>query len=135
MKKGYMGGNKISRRWYWMPAAILILGILSIALLVGENRIRERHKNNYEFIHALHEARVRTALFHLWFEEAVSNGTRADIEASFNYLDVATNISAALVYGGGAKGVSAMQPLADPELRAHAESMRTLFAEFRKSAL
>ncbi len=28
-----------------------------------------------------------------------------------------------------------MQPLADPELRDHAESMRTLFAEFRKSAL
>lgn len=135
MKKRHMGGHEISRPWYWMPTTILVLGILSIALLVWAYQISERDHANSEFIHAILDLRVRTASFHLWFEEAVVGGTRADLERSLSDLDLTTKLSDAILRGGLSEDGEILQPLDDSELRRHAGAVRTLLTEFRKIAL
>lgn len=115
MKKRHMGGHEISRQqWYWMPTTIFVLAILSIVLLVWVYQISERYRANSKFINAILDLRVRTATFHLWFEEAVVGGAKADLERALSDLDLATKLSGSpQISGGKERPIPRAQP--EPE--------------------
>lgn len=121
-------------RWeYRTSAAVLVLGILAALLLVWTYLIGERQKKVFAFTYAATELRVRTALFHLWFEEAISNEAREDMENAFVDLRESLELSGAILSGGRSRHGTALPALEDPELRRKGELLRSLL--FRLQAI
>ena len=79
------------------------------------------------------EIELEAALGHLWFEEAVTEDSGADIAAAWNHLDQSVWYAQAMLEGGeNPQGV--IVPLDDPELRREIENVLAKLAAFRAIA-
>jgi len=117
-------GQNNHPQWYWMPTAVFILGILSFVLIFWIHSISERQKLAFEHVDDIMDIQVRTATFHLWFEEAITKGAREDVEKSFADLEKAIRFSDALLFGGEAENGTILAPLDDPAFLEFARSIR-----------
>ncbi len=122
------------RRGYWMSSAVLILGIISSVLLFWVYRIAERQAMTFEQIDVIQDIHIRTASFHLWFEEAITKGAREEMEKTFANLNAAMQLSEALCCGGKSEHGTIIVPFGDPAFRQRAESISTLLVRFRELA-
>src|SRR5512147_536482 len=104
----------LCRQWYWMPTAVFILGILSMALLFAISSIAERQRIAFEHVDDIMDIQLRTANFHLWFEEALANGTDEDVDKTFADLDQAMGFADALLFGGPSENGAVLPPMKEP---------------------
>ncbi|HSB34939.1 MAG TPA: hypothetical protein VLG39_10825, partial [Nitrospirota bacterium] len=100
----------IQKKWYWMPTAVFLLGALSTILLFWIYFMGERQLRDFEQVDDIMDVQVRTATFHLWFEEAITKGKRADVEKTFADLDAAMRFSDALLTGGVGENGTVLSP-------------------------
>jgi signal transduction histidine kinase len=116
------------RLGYLAPSAVLFLGLFSTLLLVWVFVIAERQWNRFVWADVAMDMRVKTAMFHLWFEENITNGTQEKLGKTFSYLDEAISLSDALVSGGKSEHGTVLAPINDPLARNHAEIARSRLA-------
>lgn len=128
-------GYRLPAYDYRIPAAVLVLGVLSTALLLWTLRINERQRTSFQHVDALMDIQVRTAAFHLWFEEAISEGAREDMKKALPDLETALELSQALLRGGTSEHGVPLPPVDAPRLRGEFERIGVLLAEFREIAL
>ncbi len=122
------------RRGYRAPAAVLVLGLFATLLLVWMIVIAERQWNVFEWADVAMDVRIRTALFHLWFEENITRGTQEQLGKTFSDLEDAIKLSDALVFGGKSEHGTALAPVDDPRFRRHAEIVRSRLARLEEIA-
>ena len=118
-----------------MPAAVLLLGMLSAALLVWTDRINERQRVNYLWLDAIMDVQIRTATFHLWFEQVLAGDTAVDIKEVWEDYDRAVMLVDALLNGGDTEHGLIPEPLHEPGPRAQAAGIKTLLASFKTLGL
>jgi signal transduction histidine kinase/ActR/RegA family two-component response regulator len=119
-----------------MPAAILALGLISIVLWFGTNRMRE-HTTDQEVAlrRSATQIRLAVAVSHLWLEEYVAGDPRVDLEKVWESLDQAQSLAEAMVKGGEVgKSGFILQPVEDPGMRASAESILEKVRGLRQAA-
>jgi signal transduction histidine kinase len=119
-----MKKHQIHRKWYWMPTAVFVLGIISIVLFFLIYSIGAKQRMAFEQIDDLMDIETRTATFHLWFEEAITQGVREDVEKTFVDLAAAMRFSDALLYGGEAENGTILAPLDEPVFLGYAGGIR-----------
>ena len=122
------------RRRSLTPVAVLLLGLFSTLLLVWVFVIAERQWNRFVWADVAMDMRIKTALFHLWFEESITNGTQEPLRKTFSDLDEAIRLSDALVSGGKSEHGTVLAPLDDPRFRRHAEIARSRLARLMEVA-
>jgi len=122
------------RRGYRAPAAVLLLGMFATLLLVWMIVIAERQWNVFEWADVAMDMRIRTALFHLWFEENITNGTQEQLGKTFSDLNEAIKLSDALLLGGKSEHGTVLAPVDDPRFRRHAEIVRSRLARLEEIA-
>jgi len=127
--------RKASLRWHWMPAAVLLLGMLSAALLVWTDRINERQRVNYLWLDAIMDVQIRTATFHLWLEQVIAGDTAVDMKEVWEDYDRAVMLVDVLLNGGDTGHGLIPEPLHEPGLRAQAAGIKTLLASFKTLGL
>jgi signal transduction histidine kinase len=125
----------IHRKWYWMPTAVFLLGALSTVLLFWIYFMGERQRRDFEQVDDIMDIQVRTATFHLWFEEAITKGTREDMEKTFADLDAAMGFSDALLTGGKGENGTVLAPFEDPVLLDYARGIRSALDRLKEIAL
>jgi signal transduction histidine kinase len=113
-----------------MPAAVAVLGVLSLAMLVSADRISERQRSHFGFFNALMALRITVATSHLWLEEASVGQSEAELERAWADLREANRLSRVLVEGGEAGHGWIVEPSSDPERQRLAEEIATLTAEW-----
>lgn len=117
--------SKASRHWYWIPAAVLALGIASLAMLFGTNRITERLMvRDVALLSAVAEIQTDVAISHLWLEEHVSGDEVPVGEINQRIVESKERVSSILGHDDGGAGLD-LEALEDPELRQRARSLRT----------
>jgi len=116
--------------WYWMPATVFALGLLSMALLVWNKQIKRRQVENFVFANAVMDLRIKAATSHVMVEEVLSGGNIAKMARALADLREATRLSEVLLNGGVCVNGLIAQPAEEPELRRRAESIRRLLAEW-----
>ena len=116
-----------------MPTAVFLLGILSIVMLFWLFFIAERQKMAFEYVDDIMDIQVRMATFHLWFEEAVAEGEREDVEKSLTDIDEAIKFSDALLFGGAAENGTHLAPLQRSRLYRVCEKHQTPPGQFEGS--
>ncbi len=117
------------RRWYGVPWLLLVLGLLSVALLVGTQLFRERLIDpDVSRVVGLHEILTHLTIAHLWVEEFVT-GDEVAMEPVWRSLDDAETAIAQLL-GHGAVARGALPPLSEPSLVLQAERIRALVEQF-----
>lgn len=121
------------RFWLYIPASVLALGVLSLAMLVWTNRVNERQHMQYAFVNALEDLRIRVSTAHLWLEEAITYSTE-EIDATWSDLRQAMRSADVLLKGGETEHGVILPPLQDPELRKKATDLRQHLIEFEANA-
>ncbi len=122
-------------RGYRTPAAVLLLGVLAALLLVWTYLIGERQSKDFAWADAAMDMRVNAALFHLWFEEAATFGSREDVEKTFSYLDKTLELSEAILSGGKSEQGTVLPRLDEPGLRRHGENIRSCLVKMKEIGL
>lgn len=116
-------------QWYWMPTAVLLIGLFSITLLVWINHIQEKQRINSLVIDAIMDIQINVSTGHLWLEEAV--GGDATAGEALADMAQAINLANAVLNGGRSEHGLIPEPLKDPELRVRAESIRSMLMTFK----
>jgi two-component system, NtrC family, sensor kinase len=127
--------GRVSAYQYWIPMAVLALGVVSTGILIWTSLIIDRQEVNFEHTDVIMDIRVVTTTFHLWFEEAIAGGTRDGIRRTFPDLDAAVKLSDTLLHGGESEQGTPVPPLDDPLYRRQVEKIGTLLADYREIAL
>jgi C4-dicarboxylate-specific signal transduction histidine kinase len=135
MKKRHMGSRETFRQWYRMPTAVCVLGILATVLLFWIYSIAEKQRQTFEHVDAIMDLQVKTATFHLWFEEAITEGREEDLATVFADFDEALSLSTALLSGGKSEHGTALAPLAEHSFLQSAENIHTLLISLKDIAL
>jgi signal transduction histidine kinase len=89
----------------------------------------------FEQVDALMDIQVRTASFHLWFEEAVGERRSEDVDKTFADIDAAVELSTALLSGGESEHRTDLTPLRDPAYLREAENIHALLVRLTGIAL
>jgi signal transduction histidine kinase len=118
-----------------MPTVVFVLGVLSTIMLVWVFAIAEKQRMTFEHVDAIMDLQVKTATFHLWFEEAISEGRFKDLEQTLADIDGAIELSAALRLGGKSEHGTGLSPLADPAYLRDAERIDKILIQLREIAL
>ncbi len=130
-----MGSREIFRQWYRTPTAVCVLGVLATVLLFWIYSIAEKQRQTFEHVDAIMDLQVKTATFHLWFEEAITEGREEDLATVFADIDEAIALSSALFSGGKSEHGTALAPLAGHSFHQSAENIHTLLVSLKDIAL
>lgn len=109
---------------------VFFLGVLSLALLIWTDQIRQRQRVQFAFADSLADLRAGVVTAHLWFEEALHGGSATEIEKVWSNVRKATTLSEVLLSGGVSEYGAILLPLVDPELRRRVADIRQLLSEF-----
>ena len=118
----------------WIPAAILTLGAFGTAMLLWMYQINEKQRVEIQHIDAVMGLEIRAALFHLWFEEAVTRGTREDAERTLPDVDAAMQLAQALLQGGTSEAGTELPPLDALRFREGVGAIGSGLAELKEIA-
>lgn len=123
------------RPLYRLPVVILSLGIVSVVLWFGTDRMRKRLTDQeVGLLRAASEIRVSVAVSHLWLEEYVGGDPGVDQREVWKSLDRAYSLAQAMVEGGEVGHRVVLEPIDHPELRAQAKRIRECIEELRQAA-
>ncbi|HSK75757.1 MAG TPA: response regulator [Thermoanaerobaculia bacterium] len=108
-----------------MPLAILALGLISVALWYGTNRVRERTTDQEVALRrSAMQIRLAVTVSHLWLEEYLTGDPRVDLRRVWESLDQAQSLAEAMVEGGEVgESRFVLQPVEDPWMRARAAAI------------
>lgn len=122
--------SEASRHWYWIPIAVLALGLVSLGMLLGTNWISERLLvRDIALLSAVAEIQTDVAISHLWLEEHVSGDAVPVDEINERIVESQERVKSILGYADPPERV-AIQKLEDPELRQRAKSLQALIHYF-----
>jgi hypothetical protein len=124
----------ISFGWHGVPIAFFVLGLLSVAMLIGMNEINKRQRENAALADVIMELQVKTALAHLWLEEALTEDVTSDIVEARSNLAQALQLSETILRGGKSDyGIPIPTPRS-PDFWQQAEKAAALLSQFRQIA-
>jgi len=119
-------------QWYWMPATVFLIGIISLILLLWVGRISKRLHSNEMFIDAIMDVQIHTASAHLRLEEIISGEPEEDVSWVLAELDQTIHLVNVILDGGEAENEDWIaEPLREPELRSRADAIRILLIKFK----
>ena len=130
-----MMSREALKRWYWMPTAVLALGVLSIAMLLWIDRINRAQRVNFDLCDALMDIQIKTASSHLWLEEAIFEKASVEIDRAFAELELAISLARAILSGGESEHGMPLEPVTDQGLREEFEGIHSLLTQLNTIAL
>jgi signal transduction histidine kinase len=127
--------RKLFLRMYWMPAAVFMLGLLSILTLICVDRINEIGHRDINYWDAVMDMRIRAGSAYLAVQDASSGDTTVTMGDAFAEIDLAMGLIETILNGGTSEHGQSLQSLEDPELRKSMEGIRSLLTRFKSGAL
>jgi signal transduction histidine kinase/CheY-like chemotaxis protein len=120
----------VSRRWFLLPGAVLMLGFLSFAVLIGTNWINERLiVQDVALLSAIGELQRDAAISHLWLEEHVS-GDVVPVGEINRRVAVSHAIAKGILEGRLPDRGTPLGQLDRRDLRQRAKSLKLLLEQF-----
>ena len=118
-----------------MPAAILVLGLVSLVLWIGTDVLRTRLiTQDTALLRAVAGVQLNAAMAHLWLEEYLT-GDSANLAEVWSDLARAEGLTVAMLEGGKPRSPAPnLLPLDNPALRRQARVLRGRVADLRQSA-
>ena len=123
------------RHHYTIPAVILIAGIVSMAMILWIDRVSQKQRMNLRHLDAVMNMQIRTAIFHLQFDEFLNDDPREGRQKALRCIDNVVKSSHALLYGGESKQGVPLLPLEDPRLREDTEAIASQLTRIKEIAL
>ncbi len=119
----------------WMPWAVVAVGLISVALLIGSDALQRRSTvRDLQVVQAMAEVQTAVALAHLWLEEYVS-GDRVDVDEIFGSIHRAQALVDAMLgetTGDGSRWIAI--PVSQQALIHRAVELRASIEEFQAIA-
>jgi signal transduction histidine kinase len=127
-------GRKLNSRWYVLPGAVFLLGVISLFMLAGMKAIKERQHASYALTNALMDFQIHAATAHLWLEEFTTDKEQANLDKAQLNLAEAAKLSKAILHGGETEHGIVLSPPGEPALRTKVETINRLFSAFASIA-
>jgi two-component system, NtrC family, sensor kinase len=126
--------HRIPSRWHGIPIAVFLMGVLSIAMLMWMKEINKGQRENSGLADVIMDIQIKTALAHLWLEEALSEDVDEDIVKARSNLADAVKLSETILYGGKTEYYLIVRPLRSPDFLQRAEKAAVLLSQFKAIA-
>jgi signal transduction histidine kinase len=123
------------RQSFVMPLVVFLLAVLSISTLIWTHLISEAEISDIALTEAVVDLQRKTALSHLWLEEAIAGDDTVDIRVAIEDLDSAVALAGAILDGGETEHALALHPLRDSKYRKRLEEIRALLTRTKAIAL
>jgi len=126
-------------RWYWIPMAVVVLGVLSMAMLIWVDWLSQRQRADFALANAVMDFRIRISAARLNLQEATAGKTGIGPDASVRESTIAAamrdfrearRLSEVLLNGGVCEGTLIVEPPTDPEHRRWAEGITQLVSNW-----
>ncbi len=105
--------REVLNRSYSAPATVFLLGVISIALLIWNNRISERQRQNFAVADAIMDFRIEITQAHLWIDEAITGAKGVDIREVWAGFDRGIQLAETILRGGEGQHSMILEPLED----------------------
>jgi len=125
------GGQKTLFRWYVMPAAVFLVGALSLGMLAWTSHLNERQRSHFALTNALMDMQIHVATSHLWLEEYVTEVEQANLDKALSNHAEAVRLSAAILKGGEIEHGYVLSPPDTPDLRMRADAIAGQLSELQ----
>lgn len=122
-------------RIYWLPLTVFIVGLLSLTMLIGLNRINERQSRNYDVCDVLMDIQIKIQSTHILVDEIIFGDAPIDIEKVSVEIDLAISLAEALLKGGKSEHGKPLQPLDDSKLRKRVGDIYLWLTQFKTFSL
>ena len=121
------------RRLYWAPIAVLLLGLLSIAMLAWSMWDADRRTTQHlAAVRAVTDMQSAVAYWHLWLEEHLTDDPYVDLDRDVRgNQDLAMRLASMLLRGGRRDNGDVVPPLDEPLQRVEAEALEAALTDFR----
>lgn len=127
-----MSGENQTRQCYWAPAAVILVGLVSLFMVVGIDRIRNHMRDISTLVDVIMEIQVAAATFHIGIDEVLQGDRRADDKAVFAEIDrTIGSVEANLKETANSERMSVLEPLQDSALRSRLEELKSLLLDLR----
>ena len=127
-----MSNSRKSWQWYWIPSALLLIGIILLLTLFGVGRIIERQGVNSTLVDALLHIQISAVTYHLRIDETLAGETSVDMSGAVAGMDRAVALTGMILDGGLDPGYGLLlQPLKVPSRRARANELKALLVDFK----
>ena len=125
--------REAQRRWYWAPTAVLILGLMSIAMLAWTLwQVDRRTAENLAAARTVTDLQSTVAYWHLWLEEHLTDDPYIDLDRDVRgNQDLAMRLASMLLRGGRRDNGDVVLPLSDHRSREQAAALEAALIEFR----
>lgn len=126
--------RKRSSRWHGIPIAVCLLGVLSIAMLIGMKEINKGQRENAALADVVMDIQIKTALAHLWLEKSLTEDVEKDIELARSNLADAVKLSETILHGGKSMYGLIILPPNSPDVLQRAGNVAVLLSQFNAIA-
>lgn len=116
---------------YWLPVTVLFFGIFAFFLFLLGAHLSRLQYNDSLFIDAAMDIEINAIKAHFMIEDATELNTRLNTDKINNLIDEAAQITDSMLNGGNTEHGRIVEPLDDPRLRAHAESLKLNLIRFK----
>ncbi len=113
--------REVLNKSYSAPATVFLLGVISIALLLLNNGISERQRQNFSVADAIMDFRIEITQAHLWIDEAITGVKIVDIQKVWAGFDRGIQLAETILRGGEGLHSMILDPLEDPANRREIE--------------
>jgi signal transduction histidine kinase len=127
--------TRFSKYRYWIPTWILLVGVGSFALLFWAYQINARQGLNWHQADTIMDLQVKTAVFHLWFEEAISEHDYDQMQSLLSDLEDALKLSGAILHGGMSEHGLPLVPIEEPRYREYTTFLEPQLVKLKQIAL
>src|SRR5512146_283189 len=107
----------------YIPASVLLLGILSVAMLFWADHVNQRQRIQFGLVDTLEDLRVHVSTAHLWLEEAITYSAE-EIDLTWSDLERARHLADLLLTGGQTERGVQLPPLREPGLHMQAAELK-----------
>jgi signal transduction histidine kinase len=135
VKQQQKPGRKALHISYTAPAIVLLLGLISIALLIWNNGIGKRQRQNFAVADAIMDFRIEITTSHLWLEEAIAGAKGVDIPEVWAGFDRGIQLAETILRGGEGEHGMMFKPLEDPGTGREIEIARQRMVRLKAMAL
>ncbi len=129
-----IGRRRRSAQWYAVPAAVLLVGLVSIAMLFWTSALNKQQMANFALADTFEHLQTRTALTHLWVEEALTEKQDDNFKAAWANMAEVKRLSEAILLGGKTRYNMPLHLPQDQNFTTQAEKVRGLLSKFEALA-
>jgi signal transduction histidine kinase len=131
-----VSGKKQTWQFYWAPTAVILVGLVSLSMVVGLDRLRNHLRDMSTLVDLVLDVQLAAATYHIGIDEVLEGDRQAVDQVILAEIDrTIGSVEASLQGTSHTARISALEPLRDSALQTRLEELQSLLLNLRAKGI